>query len=275
MDFGEALGFFGGPAFEYRPLSVAWSPDGTKIASCFGTNIVTIKEATTGKQVQVYQGHTDFVEIVAWSPDGTRLASASHDHILHVWSTSTGERLFSLSAAYTLLAWSPDGTRLASSAPHANPIDIRDAITGKLVVTYPGHHPHALRGLAWSPDSTRIASIDLYDSIHIWDAATGQLIDYYGDRSGHSHKNGHALAWSPDGTRLAASVTAWPAGTRGIDLWEVATRRLLYTYRGHPHPPLGPGSTLGGEVETLAWSPESTRLASGSQEGIVQVWQAI
>jgi WD40 repeat protein len=38
---------------------------------------------------------------------------------------------------------------------------------------------------------------------------------------------------------------------------------LLFTYRGHLT-----------EVESVAWSPDGTRLASGNADTTVQVWQA-
>jgi WD40 repeat protein len=65
--------------------AVAWSPDGTRIASAGRDRSVHIWDASTGKTLSTYQGHTMEVYAVAWSPDGTHIASASADKTMHVW----------------------------------------------------------------------------------------------------------------------------------------------------------------------------------------------
>ena len=58
--------------------SVAFSPDGTRIASGSCDNTVRVWDAATGQPVgQPLTGHTDAVYSVAFSPDGTRIASGS------------------------------------------------------------------------------------------------------------------------------------------------------------------------------------------------------
>jgi HEAT repeat protein len=65
--------------------SVAWSPDGKRIASGSADNTVQVWDATTGSQLLTYRGHTNRVESVAWSPDGTRIASGNADTTVQVW----------------------------------------------------------------------------------------------------------------------------------------------------------------------------------------------
>jgi Trypsin-like peptidase domain/WD domain, G-beta repeat len=65
--------------------SVAWSPDGKRLASAGGNKTVRVWDASSGQTLLTYKGHTESVNNTAWSPDGKRLASASDDKTVRVW----------------------------------------------------------------------------------------------------------------------------------------------------------------------------------------------
>ena len=77
-------------------LSVAFSPDGTKIVSGSDDKTVRVWDAATGQPVheEPLTGHTDYVTSVAFSPDGTKIVSGSWDNTVRIWDASTGQPVY-------------------------------------------------------------------------------------------------------------------------------------------------------------------------------------
>uniref|UniRef100_UPI00101D7C7A NACHT domain-containing protein n=1 Tax=Phytoactinopolyspora endophytica TaxID=1642495 RepID=UPI00101D7C7A len=78
--------------------AVAYSPDGTHLATAGDDHTVWLWDTATGEQLHQLTCHTDWVEAVAYSPDGTHLATAGDDHTVRVWDTATGEQRHQLTA---------------------------------------------------------------------------------------------------------------------------------------------------------------------------------
>src|SRR5438309_1859925 len=70
--------------------TVAWSPDGKRIASASGDHTVQVWDATDGSHVYIYHGHSSDVSTLAWSPDGKYIVSAGLDNTVQVWEAATG-----------------------------------------------------------------------------------------------------------------------------------------------------------------------------------------
>ena len=93
--------------------TVAYSHDGSRVATASQDKTARIWEAATGKLLLTLSGHTESVNGIAFSPDGTRIATTSDDHTAKVWDAATGRELFTVRHGDLVLrlAFSPDGTR--------------------------------------------------------------------------------------------------------------------------------------------------------------------
>jgi len=242
-------------------FTVAWSPDGTRLASGSQDKTLQIWDAE-GANLNTYSGHTGSVTFVSWSPDGKRVASASEDHTIRVWDIATNSLLFTCQGHTDVIhsvAWSPHGTRLASGSVDAT-VRLWDANNGTLVATYRDHAAQVW-DVAWSPDGTRIASASgdnkatvQDNTIKIWNINTNATDLTY---TGHA-SNPVYVSWSPDGTRIASGST-----DKTVQVWDSKTGNTQLTYRGHNNIVFG-----------VAWSPDGTRIVSGSVDSTAQVWDA-
>lgn len=151
-------------------LSLAWSPNGTQLASFSGE--VIIWDFNTKESILL-----DRLEKrvwMHWSPDGDRLASESRDRTIIVWDLRSGQRtvLEGHNGWVMSVVWSPLGDRLASELPNA--IQIWSIATGQSIVISKPKLWHS--SIIWSTDGRRLALWSLLGSFIIWDSTTGQRL---------------------------------------------------------------------------------------------------
>jgi hypothetical protein len=97
-------------------MSVAFSPDGRRIASGGYDRTVRIWDVDTGESVKQFDHHQDWVFAVLFSHDGESVFSGCGDDCLRRFRLSDGRRIFetNLGADVADLALSPGGTLLAA-----------------------------------------------------------------------------------------------------------------------------------------------------------------
>lgn len=245
--------------------TVAWAPEGLRVASAGDGSNVYIWNAATGQTLTLYQNHSGLlpnVFAVAWSPDGKQIATAcssiGFDKTVHIWDATTGQTLkrYDAHSGWTpnfsvlSLAWSSDGAHIAATCADKT-IRVWNAATGHLVSTYRFHSEWSSH-IAWSPDSQYLASAHTDHTVRIWDISTETNIMTY---RGHADTVRY-VAWSPEGRSIATT-----ANDRTVQIWEALTGDHIYTYQGHSH-----------LVTSAAWSFDGTRIASASNDKTVQIW---
>lgn len=103
--------------FYYPINSLAWSPDGKKVAiSAKGAQHAGIW-SPEGKLITKLPGDYVIWQL-AWSPDGNTLAAACSDDLVRLWSGDplTETNLTGHQDSVEAVAWSPDGKTLASGS---------------------------------------------------------------------------------------------------------------------------------------------------------------
>ncbi|EED11615.1 WD-repeat protein, putative [Talaromyces stipitatus ATCC 10500] len=236
-----------------RVNAIAFSPDGTMLASASFDCTVQLWDTATGSARQTLEGHTDRVTAIAFSLDGTMLASASGDRTVRLWDTATGNARKTLEGHtdwVRAIAFSPDGTMLASASDDCT-VRLWDTATGNARKTLEGHTDEA-RAIAFSPDGTMLASASEDHTVRLWDTATGNARKTL---KGHTDWV-RAIAFSPDGTMLASA--SYDCTVR---LWDTATGNARQTLKGHTD-----------WVRAIAFSPDGTMLASASGDRTVRLW---
>jgi hypothetical protein len=162
------------PAHKDLILDLAFSPDGTTLATCGYDRLIKLWKLEDLKTPREFKDHSDAVYGIAFSPDGKLLASVSADRAAKVWDVTSGKRLYTLSEATDWLyavAFSPDGKQLAAGGIDKS---IRvwniSAVAGEIAHSVFAHEAAILR-LAYAADGKTLYSLSEDRSAKAWDAA--------------------------------------------------------------------------------------------------------
>ena len=288
-----------------RVWSVAFSPvGGEQLASASrdGTILIWDLRHPEGDAVVVQK---DFGEVrsAVFDPKGESLASGGQDGKVRIWNLSHPDKPVALpsgpgggASAILSVAFSLDGTKLAEGRT--------DGTISVLDLREPQRDPVTLNSgvtvwsVTFSPDGRYLASAHNDGKIHMWDLSQSPP-----SREELPAGQGfvHSVAFSPNGEWLAsggedAAVRIWElhkirptvlVGSGQTPVYSVAyslpngEKVAWGDYDGRvsisdPRNPGGESIVLPGIAQGVVWSiafsPDGNKMASGSGDSIVRIW---
>ena len=220
---GEIRWEFVDTTSNFSVLALAFSPDGTRLASGSKDKTVRLWDTATNNELVILQKHTGWINALAFSPDGKMIASGSTDKTVQLWDTATGAHLATLTEHIrdiAALAFSPDGRTLASGSTDGT-IRFWNTTTRTLLPTRLTGHTEWVKTVSFFKDSSTLASVDFNGVITLWDLKTSQNT---GVQTIVPPDFLLTLAFSPDGTKLV-STGAESAAFRNIGYSKMVTTR--------------------------------------------------
>jgi WD40 repeat protein len=244
--------------------SLAFTPDGTALASAAGNNYdfaIRVWEIPSGQSLAVLEGHTSIVYQVIFSPNGALLASASKDRTASVWDWQSESMLHSIpfNDEVTSVEFSPDGQNLAvggvdgwpSAAIWTFTVSFWQPLV-KMVAAW------NIPDMAFTADGQWLVGGGTSRIVHIWrvsDGAEMKILHHAGQVT--------SVAISPDGSTVATGlcvesdpVDAYPCTRGAVWVWDLQSGILIEQL-----------ADFSDFVEGVAYTPDGSVLLGGSRQG--------
>ena len=227
--------------FRIDGLAATFSPDALQIAA--GSSTIRVIDTARGSTIRTLPGKESFGHALAFTPDGRHVISGGQDRILNFWDTETATIVHSLPPFDTTIndiVITPV-SRLLLVAQSAE-LAVLDLASRRILRTYDSHNFHAISA---APDGQSFASVGSDGLLKVWslDGVAPPLHLVY-----------RQSPPAPAAPRVAApSPEAAPA----------IAGQLQLSFRPHQ-----------GLINAVTFSPNGSRIASASYEGIVQISDA-
>ncbi|MCI0459204.1 MAG: protein kinase, partial [Gemmataceae bacterium] len=249
--------------------ALAFSPDGRLAATGSEDGTACLWDPATGQRRRQPLRHAYPVWALAFSPDGKILLTGSglvgkRQGDVRLWDVATGQSLVALphNSRVQHVAFSPVGAYFLSLGEDTK---AKLWLTGgDRPIGTPLTHGEMVCAVAFSPDGRTFATAgkDVHSPsqvgrVRFWATPVDQT---KGISLPHAEPMVLAVAFSPDGRTVATSTGSPKAETR---LWDAST--------GHPR---GGPLAHGASVWAVAFSPDGTKLLTGSSDRTARLWDA-
>jgi WD40 repeat protein/serine/threonine protein kinase len=200
------------------------------------------------------EGHSAPLYGAELSRDGRWAATVLRDGPAFLWDARTGERVATLELAAGSLAFSADGQRLLSGGKDHS-ARVWEVPSGRTIAVLQGHGDE-VRSVQFSADGQRILTAGFDGTARLW-TADGKAL-----RTMRVGAGTVKAVFSPDGARIATcgSITD-TVGDPVVRLWDAGAGSVLFELHGH-------AALVGAE----SFTPDGSRLVTGSIDGTVRVW---
>lgn len=258
--------------------AIVFSPDNKILASASDDQTVRTWDVNTGKTIYTV-AHQQRVKTVTISPDGKLLASYGYDDDIIIWNLSNGSLVQKFQAQISQniivggISFSRDSSLLAAIPAQAcfrqpcqrDPvIKIWNVTSGSLLKTLRdsrankgyGAIPFADGAISFGLDNNFITTPENQNAINVWDVDGTGRIKFQLDHDDDVVR----IFLSSDGASLFT-------GSRDgvIKIWDSSYGGLRRTFISN---------TAGGQLRSLAYSPDGKMIAAGGDDKIVRMWNA-
>jgi len=231
----------------------AWSPDATKIGVLFDTTL-EIFDGLSGSQIASIPNISSF----AWKPDGSRLVTGHKGGEVVLRLSENAKSIQTITQHkdnVTAISWSPDGQRIVSISPNGDGV-LWDGSKNTNAIPLRKDY---WQQISWSYDGARFTFVSANNHIVLADGMDGHVIREVQDQPSSLSlgKQKTSAVWNPRENQFAA------VGAEGrITIWNGDKGDVVATFDA--------STNNGVPVE---WSPLGDRLASGSLNGALHIWE--
>ncbi|KAI0166823.1 WD domain-containing protein [Hypoxylon sp. FL1284] len=283
---------------EDQVWQVAFSHDGTKLASCGKGKQVIIWDVPSFKPIHFLGDHDSGVGNVAWSWDDTMLVTCCSDRHARLWDVNTGaclQKLERFQEPVTSCVWAPDNKSFVTGALDKNHSLVQWNLEGEKLCDW--NSTHRVEDLALSPDGRWLVALNAESAVYVYNFVNQEL-KYQMDLQHRltsitisqnsryllvNHNNGMAQLidlvlrepvqsytgftgghWMIRSTFGGANESFVISGSEdgSINIWHKASAHLVEKLNGHP-----PG------CNAVSWSPTNPCLfASCGDDGKIKMY---